>query len=86
MVVVPADLPVTNPVELTVATLVIEDPQGLVAAAVAEPVNCDVEPIQENKVPDMVGEGLIENVRSPATVVPHSLVTDNETVKVPVVE
>lgn len=80
MVVVPADLPVTNPVELTVATVVIEDTQGLVAAAVAKPVNCDVEPIQENKVPDMVGEGLIVKVLSVAIVVPHSLVTDKDTV------
>ena len=62
MVVVPPETPVTNPVELTVATDGFEDVQGLVIAAVAEPINCDVNPAHENKVPVMVGEGLIVKV------------------------
>ena len=66
--------------ELTVATAVFEDVHGEVDAAVAEPVNWDVKPTQENKFPVMVGEGLIVKILSVATVVPHSLVTDNDTV------
>ena len=77
MIVVPAEIPLTKPVELTVATVGVDDNQGLVAAAVAEPVNCVLVPIQENKVPEMVGGGLI--VKEPFAVVePHSLVTFNE--------
>jgi hypothetical protein len=62
MIVVPPETPVTNPVELTVATDRFEDVQGLDVAAVAEPVNCEVNPTQENKVPVIVGEGLMVKV------------------------
>ena len=39
MLVVPAINPVTNPVSSTVATLGVDEVQGLVVAAVALPVN-----------------------------------------------
>lgn len=55
-------MPFTNPVEPTVAIAGAEEIQGVVVAAVAEPVNWEVEPIQENKVPDRVGEGFIVKV------------------------
>ena len=80
MVAVPPETPVTNPVELTVATDGFEDVQGEVVAAVGEPVSWEVKPTQENKSPVMVGEGLIVKVLSIAIVVPHSLVTDKDTV------
>ena len=51
-------------------------------AAVAEPVNWEVAPIQENKVPVIVGEGLIVNELF-AVVEPHSLVTFKENGNVP---
>jgi hypothetical protein len=60
--VVPAETPFTNPAELTVATAGAEEIQGFVAAAVAEPVNWEVEPIHENKVPVIVGEALMVKV------------------------
>lgn len=85
MVVAPPEIPVTKPVELIVATDGLEDVQGLVVAAVVEPVNCEVNPTHENKSPVIVGEGLIVKVLLVAVVVPHSFVIDNETVKVPVV-
>ena len=39
MVVVPAEMPLTKPVELTVAIAGAEDIQGFVAAAVVDPVS-----------------------------------------------
>ena len=77
IVVVPAETPVTNPEELIVATLGDDEIHGLVAAAVSEPVNCDLVPIHDDKVPVMVGEGLIIKELF-AVVEPHSLVTFNE--------
>ena len=62
MVTVPALIPVTTPVLETVATAVFEDVQGVVAFAVAEPVNVDVEPIQAFRVPPIVGKGFTVNV------------------------
>jgi len=47
MVVVPEATPVTRPVVLTVATDVLEDTQGLLDAAVPDPVNCDVPPLAQ---------------------------------------
>ena len=77
MVVVPAEMPLTKPVELTVAIAGVEDIQGFVVAAVVDPVSWDVSPIQENKLPVIVGVGFIVN--EPFTVVaPHSLVTFKE--------
>ena len=70
----------TNPVLLTVATLGVEDTQAVGVAAVGEPCNCDVLPIQTDKFPVIVGDGYIVNVLFIATVVSHSFVTDNETV------
>ena len=58
MVTVPALTPVTTPVLETVAIAVLEDVQGVVACAVAEPVKVDVLPTQAFKVPLMVGNAL----------------------------
>lgn len=54
---VPAETPVTSPVLLIVATPVLEDTQGLTAAAVAEPVSCEVCPIHVLRIPEIVGFG-----------------------------
>ena len=59
---VPADTPVTTPVEETVATAVLEETQGLEAAAVPEPVKAVVKPTQAVNVPVMVGVGLTVTV------------------------
>jgi len=59
---VPAETPVTKPVLLTVATPVDAEAHGVVASAVAEPVNCVVEPTQTLKVPVIVGNGLTVTV------------------------
>ena len=55
MVVVPDVSAATRPVALTVATVVLDDTHGLVVAAVADPVNCDVPPIHAFRVPVIVG-------------------------------
>jgi hypothetical protein len=60
--VVPAATPVTNPLEETVAMEVFEETQGVVVAAVAEPVNCVVAPTQTTFVPVIVGMALIVTV------------------------
>jgi hypothetical protein len=57
IVVVPADIPVTSPLFETVATAVLLEDQGFVAAAVALPVNCKVELIQTDEPPEIVGNG-----------------------------
>ena len=62
MVVVPPQTAVTKPDALTVAIVVLDDVQGEVVAAVAEPVNWDVKPTHENKVPVIIGKGLIVKV------------------------
>ena len=59
---VPADTPVTTPVEETVATPVFEETHGFTAAAVAEPVNVVVVPTQADNVPVIVGKALIVTV------------------------
>ena len=70
---VPALTPVTSPVLLMVATPVDAEDQGVVASAVAEPVNCVVLPTQALSVPVIVGNGLTvitaDPVMSPATAV-----------------
>lgn len=57
MVLVPALTPLTTPVLLTVATAVLEDVQGVVGCAVAEPIKVDDCPTQALKVPLIVGKG-----------------------------
>jgi hypothetical protein len=49
----------------------LEDVQGLVVAAVVEPVNCEVNPTHENRFPVIVGEGLIVRILLVAVVVPQ---------------
>ena len=59
---VPTATPVTNPVLLTVATAGVAETHGFTAAAVPEPVNWVVNPIQVVKVPAIVGAALIVTV------------------------
>jgi hypothetical protein len=56
---VPADTPVTRPVELTVATLVVADSHGDDGSGVPEPVNCVVAAMQVVNVPVIDGSGFI---------------------------
>ena len=58
---VPAVTPVTTPPE-TVATEVVAEVQGFDVAAVPDPVNVVVAPIQADVVPEMVGNALIVTV------------------------
>jgi hypothetical protein len=53
--VIPVDSPVTNPVELTVATAVSEEVQGVTAFGTPEPTSCEVLPLQKVSVPVIVG-------------------------------
>jgi len=62
MVDVPLEIPVTSPLLLTVATVVLDDVQGFTAAGVPEPLSCDVLPLQKVSVPVMVGLLLTETV------------------------
>ena len=55
MIVVPADIPLTNPLLDTEATDVLLDTHGVVVAAVGVPVNCVVDPTQTEFEPVMVG-------------------------------
>ena len=66
---VPAATPVTRPVLLTVATPVEEETQGFDEAAVADPVNCVVDPAQTLNVPPIVGKAFTVTV----TVMLHPL-------------
>jgi hypothetical protein len=59
---VPADTPLTTPVDETVATPVFELDQGVTAAAVPEPVSAVVAPTQTVNVPVIVGFALIVTV------------------------
>ena len=59
---VPAATPVTRPVPLTVATVVVPDTQGVVVAAVPEPVSCVIAPAQTVKVPVIAGAAMIVTV------------------------
>lgn len=54
---VPAEIPVTIPVLLTVATNVVADAHGVVGCAVPDPVNCVVDPSHTYSVPVIVGFG-----------------------------
>ena len=66
---VPAETPVTKPVALTVATLGVAEVQGVVAWAVAEPVNCVVEATTTLRVPVIVGNGFTVIIVVPEFVV-----------------
>ena len=59
---VPAAMPVTRPVLLTVATVVVADNQGLVAEGVPEPVIWVVDPIQVVSVPVMIAPAVTVTV------------------------
>ena len=59
----PTDKPLTNPVKLTVALAGVEDVHGVVEDAVADPVNCTVEPTHTVNVPDIVGKAFIVTVK-----------------------
>ena len=59
MVTVPLETPKTDPVLLTVAIEVLDDVHGVLLAAVPEPVNVVVAPIQALVEPVMVGSALI---------------------------
>ena len=61
MVVEPIDTPVTKPVVVIVATAVFDEVHGLLAFAVAEPVNCVVPPTQTSD-PLTVGNGFTVTV------------------------
>jgi predicted AlkP superfamily pyrophosphatase or phosphodiesterase len=58
MVVVPAVIPVTNPVLSTVATAALEEVHGVVVDGAADPVNCVVEFTHTVGVPVIVGRAL----------------------------
>ena len=52
---VPAEMPDTTPVLLTVATAGVADDHGVVPSAVPEPLNVVVKPAQTVAVPVIVG-------------------------------
>jgi hypothetical protein len=58
IVVVPVEREVTNPVAFTVATAGFEDVHGVTAAGVPDPLNCVVDAIHPDNVPDIVGKAL----------------------------
>ena len=57
MVEVPALIPVTSPVEDTVATAVFEDVHALAVAIEADPVSCVFNPTHTINAPVIVGNG-----------------------------
>ena len=57
MVVVPLLKPVTKPVLLILATPVLDESHGRVTAGNPDPVSCEVLPLQNVRVPLMVGLG-----------------------------
>ena len=59
---VPAARPVTTPEEVTVATEVVAEVQGLEAAAVPDPVRVVDALTQAEAVPEMVGKALMVTV------------------------
>ena len=74
MVVVPTETLVINPVLLMVATPPLDDNHGLAAAAVAEPVSCDVWPLHNAKVPVMVGNGFTVTIALPVMLIEQVVV------------
>jgi predicted AlkP superfamily pyrophosphatase or phosphodiesterase len=70
MVVVPAVIPVTNPVLSTVATAALEEVHGVVVDGAADPVNCVVEFTHTVGVPVIVGRALTVTT----SVIKHPLV------------
>ena len=59
---VPAAIPITRPLLLTVATSGFADIHGFVVAAVADPVSWVKDPEQTESVPEMVGVVLTATV------------------------
>ena len=53
MLVVPAEIPVTKPVLLTVALAVLELTHGLFVVGVPDPVNCVCAPTQTEVIPEI---------------------------------
>jgi hypothetical protein len=77
---VPAETPVTTPELFTVATPVEADIQGVVASAVAEPLNAVVAPTQTLKVPVIVGKAFtVLIIPELVAVQPDALVTITST-------
>ena len=62
MVAVPPATAVTKPVLLTAAIPELDEVQGLIELAVADPVNWDVDPEHAVKVPVIVGNAFATNV------------------------
>lgn len=62
IILVPAATPVTTPVLLIVATLVVAEDHGVVASGVPEPVKVVVNPAQTVSVPVIVGVPLTVTV------------------------
>ncbi len=62
IVAVPAVIPVTTPVELTVATAGDEEVQAPEVDGVPLPLNCVVEPMHTESVPVITGIGLTVTV------------------------
>lgn len=63
IVTVPAATPVTTPALLTVAIVVLDEVQGLVAAGVPDPVRLIVAPAQTSVAPVIVGWALTVMLR-----------------------
>ena len=84
MMAVPAEIPVTTPVLLTVATPGLEETHGLTVAGVPEPINVVVLLIQIVLVPVMVGNALTVKF-AVALVTPQLLVTASDMVWLPLV-
>ena len=63
MVALPAAIPFTTPVALTVAIAVLEETQGFAVAGVALPVRVVDKPTQTFKVPVIMGVGLTRTIK-----------------------
>ncbi len=62
IVTVPALSALTSPVLLTDAIAALDETQGFILFAVADPVNCEVLPTHALKIPVIVGAAFIDNV------------------------
>jgi hypothetical protein len=85
MVDVPAVNPDTKPEPDTVATVVLDESQGLTTAGEADPVSWVVEPTHTVCVPVIVGGALIVTVDEQVAVVPQTSVAVQVMVCVPTV-
>ena len=70
---VPCATPVTTPLVVIVATLVVAEVHGVVAFGVAEPVSVVVAPTQTDNVPVMVGSAFTVTVVATAFVQPFAV-------------